>query len=108
MPNATCRRCFSPRKIFGDFYEGFSNETLWPNFHYFNQYAIYEPKLWEAYQRVNRKFADALMEKADPDDTLWVHDYQLMLVPGMIREEYPEVSVGFFLHIPFPSYEIFA
>ena len=90
-----------------DFYEGFSNETLWPNFHYFNQYAIYEPKLWEAYQRVNRKFADALMEKADPDDTLWVHDYQLMLVPGMIREEYPEVSVGFFLHIPFPSYEIF-
>ena len=90
-----------------DFYEGFSNETLWPNFHYFNQYAIYEPKLWEAYKRVNRKFADALMEKADPDDTLWVHDYQLMLVPGMIREEYPEVSVGFFLHIPFPSYEIF-
>ncbi len=90
-----------------DFYEGFSNETLWPNFHYFIQYAIYEPHLWEAYKRVNRKFVEVIKEKADPDDTLWIHDYQLMLVPGMLREEYPEVSVGFFLHIPFPSYEIF-
>ncbi len=90
-----------------DFYEGFSNETLWPNFHYFTQYAIYEPRLWEAYKRVNRKFADEIIKKADPDDTLWIHDYQLMLVPDMIRKEYPEVSLGFFLHIPFPSYEIF-
>ncbi len=90
-----------------DFYEGFSNETLWPNFHYFIQYAIYEPHLWEAYKRVNRKFADEIIKKADPDDTLWIHDYQLMLVPDMIRQEYPNVSMGFFLHIPFPSYEIF-
>lgn len=90
-----------------DFYEGFSNETLWPNFHYFNQYAVYEPRLWEAYKRVNRKFADEIIKKADPDDTLWIHDYQLMLVPDMIRKEYPNVSMGFFLHIPFPSYEIF-
>ena len=90
-----------------DFYEGFSNETLWPNFHYFTQYAVYEPRLWEAYQRVNRKFVEIIKEKADPDDTLWIHDYQLMLVPGMLREELPDVSIGFFLHIPFPSYEIF-
>lgn len=90
-----------------DFYEGFSNETLWPNFHYFNQYAVYEPKLWEAYKRVNRKFADEVIKKADPGDTLWIHDYQLMLVPDMIRRQYPDVSIGFFLHIPFPSYEIF-
>lgn len=90
-----------------DFYEGFSNETLWPNFHYFNQYAVYEPRLWEAYKRVNRKFADEIIKKAEPDDTLWIHDYQLMLVPDMIRKEYPNVSMGFFLHIPFPSYEIF-
>jgi trehalose 6-phosphate synthase/phosphatase len=90
-----------------DFYEGFSNETLWPNFHYFIQYAIYDPKLWEAYKRVNRKFADEIAKKCDPDDTLWIHDYQLMLVPGMLREKFPEASIGFFLHIPFPSYEIF-
>ncbi len=90
-----------------DFYEGFSNETLWPNFHYFNQYAVYEPRLWEAYKRVNRKFADEIIKKTDPDDTLWIHDYQLMLVPDMIRKVHPNVSMGFFLHIPFPSYEIF-
>lgn len=90
-----------------DFYEGFSNETLWPNFHYFIQYAIYDPKLWEAYKRVNRKFADEIAKKCDPDDTLWIHDYQLMLVPGMLRERFPDASIGFFLHIPFPSYEIF-
>jgi len=90
-----------------DFYEGFSNETLWPNFHYFIQYAIYDPKLWEAYKRVNRKFVDEIAEKCDPDDTLWIHDYQLMLVPGMLRERFPNASIGFFLHIPFPSYEIF-
>ena len=90
-----------------DFYEGFSNETLWPNFHYFIQYAIYDPKLWEAYKRVNRKFVDEIARHCDPDDTLWIHDYQLMLVPGMLRERFPEASIGFFLHIPFPSYEIF-
>ena len=90
-----------------DFYEGFSNETLWPNFHYFIQYAIYDPKLWEAYKRVNRKFVDEIAKHCDPDDTLWIHDYQLMLVPGMLRERFPEASIGFFLHIPFPSYEIF-
>ena len=90
-----------------DFYEGFSNETLWPNFHYFIQYAIYDPKLWEAYKRVNRKFVDEIAKHCDPEDTLWIHDYQLMLVPGMLRERFPEASIGFFLHIPFPSYEIF-
>ncbi len=90
-----------------DFYEGFSNETLWPNFHYFIQYAIYDPKLWEAYKRVNKKFVDEIAKHCDPDDTLWIHDYQLMLVPGMLRERFPQASIGFFLHIPFPSYEIF-
>ena len=90
-----------------DFYEGFSNETLWPNFHYFTQYAVYEPRLWEAYKRVNRKFADEILKKAEPGDTLWIHDYQLMLVPGMLRKAQPDLSIGFFLHIPFPSYEIF-
>jgi trehalose 6-phosphate synthase/phosphatase len=90
-----------------DFYEGFCNETLWPNFHYFIQYAIYDPKLWEAYKRVNRKFVDEIAQRCDPDDTLWIHDYQLMLVPDMLRERFPNASIGFFLHIPFPSYEIF-
>ncbi len=89
------------------YYEGFSNETLWPTFHYFNQYAIYKKSLWEAYEKVNKKFCEALMEIAEPEDTIWVHDYQLLLLPGLIRQQMPNVSVGFFLHIPFPSYEVF-
>ncbi len=90
-----------------DYYEGFSNETIWPNFHYFNQYAIYDQDLWEAYLRVNKKFCDEVLKKADPEDTIWVHDYQLMLVPGMLRNHLPDANIGFFLHIPFPSYEVF-
>ncbi|MEL6558208.1 MAG: bifunctional alpha,alpha-trehalose-phosphate synthase (UDP-forming)/trehalose-phosphatase [Bacteroidota bacterium] len=90
-----------------DYYEGFSNETLWPNFHYFNQYAVYNQQFWEAYCQVNEKFADALEEIINEDDTLWVHDYQLLLLPQLIRKRFPKLTIGFFLHIPFPSYESF-
>ena len=90
-----------------DFYEGFSNETLWPNFHYFNQYIVYNPLLWKAYQKVNKKFAKEIEKIAEPDDTIWIHDYQLLLLPEMVREIFPRISIGFFLHIPFPSYESF-
>ena len=89
------------------FYFGFSNRTIWPLFHYFMEYAEFELPNWEVYKSVNQKFADALIEKVDDEDTIWVHDYQLMLVPQMIREKKPKISIGFFLHIPFPSYEIF-
>lgn len=90
-----------------DFYEGFSNETLWPNFHYFNQYIVFDEDMWKAYQKVNKKFAKAIAEVLEPDDTLWIHDYQLLLLPALIREQAPKASIGFFLHIPFPSYESF-
>lgn len=89
------------------YYEGFSNETLWPNFHYFNQDAIYNETFWEAYQKVNRKFAKALDPEIEEGDTIWVHDYQLLLLPELIRKKHPNISIGFFLHIPFPSYESF-
>ncbi|VXD12553.1 bifunctional alpha,alpha-trehalose-phosphate synthase (UDP-forming)/trehalose-phosphatase [Marinoscillum sp. 108] len=90
-----------------EFYEGFSNETLWPNFHYFNQYIVFDDDMWRAYQKVNRKFARAIAEVLEPEDTIWVHDYQLLLLPEMLRESAPKASIGFFLHIPFPSYESF-
>ncbi len=90
-----------------DYYEGFSNETLWPNFHYFSQYVTYNKQYWEAYERVNRKFLDEVLKVARPNDTIWVHDYQLMLLPKLLREQLPNISIGFFLHIPFPSYEVF-
>ena len=89
------------------YYEGFSNETLWPTFHYFNQFALYKKSYWQAYERVNQKFCDAVLEIAKPDDTIWVHDYQLLLLPQLIRDRLPNVSIGFFLHIPFPSFEVF-
>ena len=90
-----------------EYYEGFSNETLWPNFHYFNQYTEYNDHLWKAYQKVNKKFAKEIQQVLEPDDTIWVHDYQLLLLPELLREHAPKASIGFFLHIPFPSYESF-
>lgn len=89
------------------YYEGFSNETLWPVFHYHPTYAVYEQSYWDNYLQVNQKFKDCILKIAEPGDTIWVHDYQLLLLPGLIREEMPEMSIGFFLHIPFPSYELF-
>ena len=89
------------------FYEGFSNETLWPNFHYFNQYSIFREETWQSYISVNQKFAEAILANTSEDDTVWVHDYQLLLVPELLRKVNPQLKIGFFLHIPFPSYESF-
>ncbi|HET9932122.1 MAG TPA: bifunctional alpha,alpha-trehalose-phosphate synthase (UDP-forming)/trehalose-phosphatase [Polyangiaceae bacterium] len=89
------------------FYHGFCNSTLWPLFHYFPSYTVYDPREWETYERVNRRFCDAVLELLRPDDTIWVHDYQLFLLPGMLRAALPEAIIGFFLHIPFPSHELF-
>ena len=89
-----------------DFYEGFSNSTLWPTFHYFSEFALYEQSHWDAYVRVNEKFCEAVLAQAGPEDTIWVHDYQLLLLPELLRRARPEASIGFFLHIPFPSQEL--
>ncbi len=89
------------------YYEGFSNDVIWPLFHYFTQHIEYNPEYWEAYKAVNQKFADKVLEVAEPGDSIWVHDYQLLLVPQMIRDKMPDVTIGFFLHIPFPSFEVF-
>ncbi len=89
------------------FYEGFSNEVLWPVFHYMPNYAHYTLHNWEIYRAVNRRFCDLVLEHAAPDDTIWVHDYQLLLLPGMLRAALPDATIGFFQHIPFPSQELF-
>jgi trehalose 6-phosphate synthase/phosphatase len=89
------------------FYYGFCNRTLWPLFHYFPSQTRYEADYWKEYEQVNRVFADAVIAMLRPDDVVWVHDYQLMLLPRMIRERFPEIPIGFFLHIPFPSWEVF-
>jgi trehalose 6-phosphate synthase/phosphatase len=85
------------------FYTGFANSVLWPLFHGFPSRSAFSTEEYETYARVNAQFADAIAERASPNDLIWIHDYQLMLVPAMLRERGLTNPVGFFLHIPFPS-----
>ncbi len=107
LQKESCYPVFLGEKDMEEYYFGFSNKTIWPLFHYFSQYATYQQQFWEAYKRVNAIFSDEIVRIAEPEDTIWIHDYQLMLLPQMVRERLPDASIGFFLHIPFPSFEIF-
>jgi len=98
---------FLPEENMDRFYLGFCNKTLWPLFHYFSTLTRYEEEYWREYQNVNRVFGEAVVKALQPDDLLWIHDYHLMLLPKLVREKFPEMPIGFFLHIPFPSWEIF-
>ena len=89
------------------FYLGFCNATIWPLFHYFPSYALYQPAFWDQYREINQLFADALDAILRPDDVVWVHDYHLMLLPRLLKLRRRQISLGFFLHIPFPSFEVF-
>lgn len=89
------------------YYSGFSNKTIWPLFHYFLQYTVFEEEYWQAYVRVNEQFAREMKDYIKSGDKIWIHDYHLLLLPEMIRKDFPDVSIGFFLHIPFPSFELF-
>lgn len=88
-------------------YEGFSNDTLWPLYHDVISAPAYHRAWWDAYRRVNQRFADAAAAWAATDGVVWVHDYQLQLVPQMIREQRPDLRIGFFNHTPFPPLELF-
>ncbi len=89
------------------YYHGFCNKTIWPLFHYFLQFTVYDKRFYDEYRRVNEKFCEIVAKIAKPDDIVWIHDYHLMLLPKLIRECIPDATIGFFLHIPFPSFEIF-
>ena len=90
-----------------DYYDGYSNDAIWPLFHYFTEFGSFVPEQFEAYRRVNERFADVICELAEPGDAVWVHDYHLMLLPKMLRDRGLDVRIGFFLHIPFPADETF-
>jgi trehalose 6-phosphate synthase/phosphatase len=98
---------FLSKKLIENFYEGFSNDTIWPIFHYFLQYANFDQHLFDAYVEANKIFCTAVLDVAEDGDTIWIHDYQLLLLPQMVREKLPNAGIGFFQHIPFPSYEVF-
>ena len=90
------------------YYEGFSNDGLWPLYHDALRESTYSGEQWDAYVAVNERFAATLANVAPPNAIVWVHDYQLQLVPRMLREQRSDVTIGFFLHIPFPPYELFS
>lgn len=90
-----------------DFYEGFSNATLWPLYHDLIMAPQYHRHWWESYREVNLKFANAVAEVAATGGVVWVQDYQLQLVPGILRQLRPDLTIGFFLHIPFPPADLF-
>lgn len=96
----------SPQQIH-DYYEGYSNSVLWPLCHYFYSYVHYDTNYWDQYKEVNALFCRTAAEVIEPDDIVWVQDYQLMLLPEMLRRIYPRIRIGYFHHIPFPSYELF-
>jgi trehalose 6-phosphate synthase/phosphatase len=98
---------FLRKKEINDFYYGISNEALWPLFHYFIEFSKFNKSHWASYVNVNKKFADCVIKYAKKGDIVWVHDYQLLLCPKIIKTKRPDLTVGFFLHIPFPSFEIF-
>lgn len=90
------------------FYEGFSNEVLWPICHYHPSFAVYDPHNWAMYSQVNEKFAKIISNHIENDlDEVWVHDYQLMLLPKLVRDSHAQLSIGYFQHIPFPPDEVF-
>src|SRR4030066_57564 len=97
---------FITEKDMDKFYHGICNKTIWPLFHYFPSYTIYDEEYWDIYQKTNETFRDAVLEVVKPNDVVWIHDYHLMLLPKMLREKIKN-PIGFFLHIPFPNFEIF-
>lgn len=107
MKNSGLHPVFLTHPELDGFYEGYSNSTLWPLLHYMLERANFSRDWWNTYIQVNRKFADAILEVADPGDLVWIHDYHLFLVPSMLRGADKRLRVGFFLHTPFCSSEIF-
>jgi trehalose 6-phosphate synthase/phosphatase len=95
------------RQELKDYYDDFSNGVLWPVFHYLLDRLPLGPTAWDNYRHVNERFADRIKEVYQPGDLIWVHDYQLLLVPALVRKRLPDARIGFFLHIPFPASEVF-
>jgi trehalose 6-phosphate synthase len=95
-------------KEISDYYHGFCNATIWPLYHNAIRTPEYHRHWWRPYESVNRRFADAIVDVLDPDGAVWIHDYHLQLVPGLVRAAMPDARVGFFLHIPFPPLELFS
>ncbi len=102
-----CIPIYLDKQLRDDFIYGFCDNTVWLLFNYYNQMAKFKPEHWEVYKKVNQLYAETILKYITEDDFLWIHDYHLMLLPGLIRDKLPNISIGYFQHIPFPSFEIF-
>jgi len=98
---------FIKQKLFDSFYLSFCNNTLWPLFHYFTSLTKITEDSFESYKEVNEIYANKISEIYKDEDWIWIHDYHLMLVPAILRKKFPKAKISFFLHIPFPTFEIF-
>jgi trehalose 6-phosphate synthase/phosphatase len=95
------------QKLADSFYNGFCNKTIWPLFHYFTANCEYSYSTFESYSEANMKFYEAVSSIYKDGDWVWIHDYHLFLLPGMLRNQFPNMLISFFLHIPFPTFEVF-
>lgn len=98
---------FLNKRRYDLYYNGFSNSIVWPLFHYFPSFADYNSGYYDAYREANEIFAECLLSALRKEDTVWIHDYHLLPLAALLRERLPGITIGFFLHVPFPSYEIF-
>lgn len=104
---ANCHPIYLSRKQLDSYYLGFCNKTIWPLFHYFPERTVYEIRYWKSYKQVNHHFCEEVLKVVQPGDYVWVHDYQLMLLPQLLRQKLSDIEIGYFLHIPWPSFELF-
>lgn len=102
-----CHPIFLTKNQIEKYYDGYSNDTIWPLFHYFQSYDQHDADYFDGYIEVNEIFKKSILKYADKNTSIWIHDYHLMLLPQLVRNVLPGSTIGFFLHIPFPSYEIF-
>lgn len=106
-PNLECHPVMLSKEIYDRYYDGFSNDILWPLFHYEGHLAVFDRQAWEAYVEANKIMAEEIAKIANPGDTVWIHDFHFLMLPQFLREKIPTLKIGFFLHIPFPSAEVF-
>jgi trehalose 6-phosphate synthase/phosphatase len=107
QPRLAIRRISLDGDEYSGYYQGMANRVLWPLMHYMVEHVEADRALWHCYERVNRRFAAAALDGVSEDTRFWVHDYHLMLVPGLIRSQQPEAPIGTFWHIPWPAAEVF-
>lgn len=106
-PSYTLKRVWLNPSEVDNYYHGYSNQVLWPLCHITLDRVYFRKKFWEDYKKANRAFSDAVLEEADNDSIVWIHDYHLCLVPGMLRNKKPELTIAHFWHIPWPDWSVF-